>query len=84
MFYENVHIALLHYQADVKSFPLEFRHRGVGVSVHMATCSLMVLLISLHCQNDVMANKSFCMPSLQLSPHQEPNEGRRKNSKRRN
>lgn len=36
-FYENVNIALLHYQADVKSFPFVFRHRGVGVSVHMAT-----------------------------------------------
>lgn len=47
-FYENVNTALLHYQADVKSFPLEFRHHGVDVAAHMATCSLMVLLIRLH------------------------------------
>lgn len=36
-FHENVSVALLHYQADVKSFPSVFRHRGVGVSVHTAT-----------------------------------------------
>lgn len=35
--YENVNIALLHYQADVKFFPFAFRHRGAAVSVQMAT-----------------------------------------------
>jgi len=47
-FYENVNIAFLYYQADVKSFPLEIRHRGV-TSVHMAAWSLMVLLFRFHC-----------------------------------
>lgn len=49
MFSENVNIALLHYQADVKSFSLEFRHPGVGAEVHMAVWSLMVFLIRPHC-----------------------------------
>lgn len=45
-FYENVNIALLPYQADVKPFPVGFRHPSAGGSVPMAAQSLMELLIT--------------------------------------
>lgn len=45
-FYENVNIALLPYQADVKPFPAGFRHPSAGGSVPMAAQSLMELLIT--------------------------------------